>query len=346
MAAPSSILTALSNLHSRDTEGDVDMAKELVSQTRVLQCGQFAVLALMVYDIIITMDKEAIVPSTYSWKVLTSLRTSPPINTDRLFWGEYLWINLCQHMRRVFYSLFDLDHAFQSHQSGLPLDCLVVICIEYALFLRARALYSLEVKDKKIARYAMILFVIEAAATFGIVINETIMLEAIAKGIAGFSYCASGTPSKVEWSFLWIIVLSYQIMMTSLCVYKATRLHRTLGLRGVHLVKVVVRNQLTYLSIIIICSIFNLIGEFDLNLPAVGQAFYLTIGSKSVFSLVGSRMLIHLKQAAEETPGEGGSLRLPAHPSTDVFRTISTRPESVPGQSQDTVQRTSEHGDC
>ncbi|KAL5520399.1 hypothetical protein ACEPAG_9623 [Sanghuangporus baumii] len=240
-------------------------------------------------------------------------------------------------------------------------DCLVVICIEYALFLRVRALYSLEAKDKKIARYAMILFVIEAAATFGIVMHETITLEAIDKGIAGFSFCASGTPSKVEWSFLCVVVSNHDDIALRLQGHTSAPdiriAWRSLGQSGStkptdlsfhvtdHLIDLMVRTDERVPSIII-CSIFNLIGEFDLNLPAIGQAFYLTIGSKSVFSLVGSRMLIHLKQAAEETPGEGGSLRLPAHPSTEVFRTISIEPESVPGQSQDTVQRTSEHGDC
>ncbi|OCB85973.1 hypothetical protein A7U60_g6867 [Sanghuangporus baumii] len=71
-------------------------------------------------------------------------------------------------------------------------------------------------------------------------------------------------------------------------------------------------------------------------------------GSTGTLSLVGSRMLIQLKQVAEQNPREGGSLRLPTHASTDVFRTISTGHESIPGHSQpanlkDQAQWSSEH---
>lgn len=38
-------------LHSREAEDGLELAKELISQTQALQCGQIAVLALLVYDI-------------------------------------------------------------------------------------------------------------------------------------------------------------------------------------------------------------------------------------------------------------------------------------------------------
>ncbi|KAL5478873.1 hypothetical protein ACEPAI_2150 [Sanghuangporus weigelae] len=143
-------------------------------------------------------------------------------------------------------------------------------------------------------------------------------------------------------SLMWAVVLLYQIIAATLSVLKAVRLHRTLGLRGARLMRVIARDQLTYASIILICGIFNLVDALDLSSPAPVQVLYCTIGNTSILSLVGGRMLINLKQAAEETPGEGGSPILPTHPSTDVFRTISTSRESVLGQSHDSAQPTPE----
>ncbi|KAL5478871.1 hypothetical protein ACEPAI_2148 [Sanghuangporus weigelae] len=87
---------------------------------------------------------------------------------------------------------------------------------------------------------------------------------------------------------------------------------------------------------ILMYAIFNLVGLLDEKAVTNISVNVLTriAGNAGMLSLVGSRMLIRLKQAAEQNPREGGSLRIPTHASTDVFRTISTRPESVPGQSQ------------
>ncbi|KAL5525199.1 hypothetical protein ACEPAF_9068 [Sanghuangporus sanghuang] len=76
-------LTALSNLHSRTMVDNLDIVKQLISQTQTLQCGQFATLALIVYDIIVTVDKEATAHSASSEKVLILPRTSIFININR-----------------------------------------------------------------------------------------------------------------------------------------------------------------------------------------------------------------------------------------------------------------------
>ncbi|KAL5525200.1 hypothetical protein ACEPAF_9069 [Sanghuangporus sanghuang] len=213
-------------------------------------------------------------------------------------------------------------------------DWLILICIDYALYLRIRALYSLEPKGKRMARYIFVLFLIEASVALGILIHEVTTHTVTAMELLGFSYCdVAQAPDAAESSLMWIVVLLYQIIAATLSVLKAVRLHRTLGLRGARLVRVITVLIDERFPSILICGIFNLIGALDLSLPAPVQVLYCTIGNTSVLSLVGSRMLINLKQAAEETPGEGGSLRLPTHPSTDVFRTISTRRESVLGQS-------------
>ncbi|KAL5520400.1 hypothetical protein ACEPAG_9624 [Sanghuangporus baumii] len=96
---------------------------------------------------------------------------------------------------------------------------------------------------------------------------------------------------------------------------------------------------------ILMYSIFNLVGLLDEKAVTNTSVNVLTriAGNTGMLSLVGSRMLIQLKQAAEQNPREGGSLRLPTHASTDVFRTISAGHESIPSHLQDQTQRSSEH---
>ena len=90
-------------------------------------------------------------------------------------------------------------------------------------------------------------------------------------------------------------------------------------------------------SSIVISAAFNLaLTKIEKTSASTGAIILHDImGKTELLSLVGTRMLIQLKETAEQNPGEGGSLRLPTHASTDVFRTISAREESAPAQSQE-----------
>ena len=90
-------------------------------------------------------------------------------------------------------------------------------------------------------------------------------------------------------------------------------------------------------SSIVISAAFNLaLTGIEKTSTSTGAIILRDImGKTELLSLVGTRMLIQLKETAEQNPGEGGSLRLPTHASTDVFRTISAREESAPAQSQE-----------
>ena len=88
---------------------------------------------------------------------------------------------------------------------------------------------------------------------------------------------------------------------------------------------------------VLFCSVFNLVATYvgSGGLSNAVSVLCEIVGDTTILSLVGTRMLIQLKETAEQNPGEGGSLRLPTHASTDVFRTISAREESAPAQSQE-----------
>ena len=90
-------------------------------------------------------------------------------------------------------------------------------------------------------------------------------------------------------------------------------------------------------SSIVISAAFNLaLTKIEKTPTSTGAVILRDImGKTEILSLVGARMLIQLKETAEQNPGEGGSLRLPTRASTDVFRTISAREEGAPAQSQE-----------
>ncbi|EJC99480.1 uncharacterized protein FOMMEDRAFT_160538 [Fomitiporia mediterranea MF3/22] len=131
--------------------------------------------------------------------------------------------------------------------------------------IRVLALYS---RPKFLSTCLMTLFGLEAAAKFGIFIYGTWVQHSI-----------------VDWT----IPMVYGLILMLLAVYRAAEFWKMeAGLKGLELVKVLIRDQMIYFLLILLQR----------------------VGSLSFLSILGSRLFFHMKEAGKLGVNEGTSYRM------------------------------------
>ncbi|EJD07025.1 uncharacterized protein FOMMEDRAFT_152366 [Fomitiporia mediterranea MF3/22] len=212
------------------------MAERIFSDVYYVRLTRVAILAATIYEIVITMGDEI----TYFFE-----------SHKRISLEEVL-INL------PFFRWNRLPHGIQRtwdiKSTSIHLDI---------LYLRIRSLFSLNVYDKKRAKYVKSLLVFEIAATFGILLYLSIVAGKthIQEYPGGLTLCSESlTLYPVITTVYWGIIFIYQILAASLAFYQSIQLHNTLGVRGTSLVKVIIQDQGTYVFLVLICTGANLVG--------------------------------------------------------------------------------------
>ncbi|KAH8109722.1 hypothetical protein DFH11DRAFT_1709505 [Phellopilus nigrolimitatus] len=240
---------------------DPSLVPLFITEIVIEQYALVAVLTLLVYDTVITMDKEV----NRSWHY---------------------------HLR--------------------TLQAIYVLCTTayYILLMRVLALYH---QNKRLAAFLRTLFGLDAAFTLGIPIYITIYVEIVVLDLGkGVTLCGANRNPPKAWAALsWAAPMLYGIILMILALYKAAEHWRvTAGFSQFTLVKVLIQDQAIYFMMVIFCSIIEITAN-QLYIPNPLLANFLNVlGSPSLLCVLGSHLLVHLKEAGERGVNGGTSYRM------------------------------------
>ncbi|KAH8112167.1 hypothetical protein DFH11DRAFT_1545872 [Phellopilus nigrolimitatus] len=239
-----------------------------ISEIDITQYTGVALLTLLVYDMLITMDKEV-----------------------KYFWNRYIGI-LATLSGMVCFGFFWIEE------------------LANILLMRVLALYH---QDKRLAACLRILFGLEAAFLLGILIYGNIYQEVIVLDFEkGMTICGVNRGSPIVWGSLsWAAPMLYEIILMALALYKAAEYWReTGGFSQFALVKVLIQDQAIYFIMVIFCSVMEIMAIQLIISSTVVADLLDVLGSPSLLCLLGSRLLVHLKEAGEMGANGGTSYRM------------------------------------
>ncbi|KAH8109181.1 hypothetical protein DFH11DRAFT_1515867 [Phellopilus nigrolimitatus] len=249
---------------------DPSLVPLFISEIDISQYTGVAILTLLVYNTIITMDKEI----------------------------KYFWSSPRAFVSLIYFTVNNILHFIY----------------RYILLMRVLALYH---QDKRLAACLRTLFGLEAVFGLGLLIYPNIYEEVVVGDLAkGVAVCIENRDPPKVWSALsWLVPVAapmlYAIILMVLALYKAAEHWReTAGFSQFTLVKVLIMDQAIYFIMVIFCSVTEIIGD-QLFAQNVIVAQLLTIlGSPSLLCVLGSHLLVHLKEAGERGANGGTSYRM------------------------------------
>ncbi|KAH8109186.1 hypothetical protein DFH11DRAFT_1515944 [Phellopilus nigrolimitatus] len=274
---------------------DPNLVSLAISEIDISQYTEVAILTLLVYDTIITMDKEI----KYFW--------SSPRKFVSLIYFANRYIGILGVLSGIVCKMAT-DTSFIE-------DWMTIILIDYILLMRVLALYH---QDKRLAACLRTLFGLEAAFDLGLLIYGNIYEES--KNIYPSYICRDNrNPAKVWAALSWLVLvflgkatpMVFAIILMTLALYKAVEHWReTAGFSQFTLVKVLIQDQAIYFIMVIFCSVIEIMAP-QLNVIIPLLANLLTIlGSTSFLCVLGSHLLVHLKEAGERGANGGTSYRM------------------------------------
>ncbi|KAI5116897.1 hypothetical protein M0805_004165 [Coniferiporia weirii] len=258
---------------------DPSVVPILYSELRVGEYFQSAIVTVLVYDSITTLDKEI----KYFW--------SSPCNSVSLIYFANRFVGVFSAIVYLWYWI-------------------TINLIDYILTMRVLALFS---QDKRLAAVLKILFAMEVAAMFAIlayvqVYNGTALGE-IAPGITVCQSVRSVQP--IFFGFSWSIPLAYELLLMILALYKAASFWTASeGFSGFNLVKILIVDQAVYFALAIFCNVGMIISDTTSNPQVIAKVLLGIMGSPSLLCVLGSHLLVHLKGAGEKGVNEGTSYRV------------------------------------
>ncbi|KAL5512646.1 hypothetical protein ACEPAG_2912 [Sanghuangporus baumii] len=269
---------------------DSGQAKTWVSELITNQCFVVLTITALVYDAILTMDKEV----RYFWKI-------PRAAVDFVYFANrYLGI---------LGSVAILFCNFAVWTRSLCQEWITIVSIDYILLVRVIALYS---QDQRLSIYLYVLFVVEAVLKMG-TMAYLIYWQHIAVFKLANDVIVCGAENFAAWQLgmvNWLIPMIYGLILMILALHKAAKYWRiSAGFKGLSLVKVLIRDQVVYFMFLIMCCLFAIL-EFRLEISSNFLSNVLNcLGNPSFLTILGSRMLFNLKEAGERGENVGTSYR-------------------------------------
>ncbi|KAH8109356.1 hypothetical protein DFH11DRAFT_1515691 [Phellopilus nigrolimitatus] len=241
----------------------------IISAMDTLTYAGVAALTLLVYDMIITMDKEI-----------------------KYFWVRYLyWMTIL---------LIDCSSI------SLPTIHLPLISYTDILLMRVLALYH---QDEKLTACLRTLFGLEAAFALGALIYTIIYQEISVWRLAeGVTVCSANKSFPKVWGALtWVAPMLYAITLMVLALWKAAQHWKeSANFSQSNLLVVLIQDQAIYFTLVIFCCIMRILYISNPLLANLMSA----LGSPSLLSVLGSHLLVHLKEAGVRQVNGGTSYRM------------------------------------
>ncbi|KAI5119378.1 hypothetical protein M0805_001054 [Coniferiporia weirii] len=241
---------------------------------------EVAIASLLVYDTIIAMDKEV----RYFW--------NSPGSFVSLVYFSNRYIG-------VFSALVNIPYLIS------------ILLIDYILLMRVLALYE---KKRTVVVCLRILFVLEGASMAGILLYTNIY-EGVSVGGLAIDATACGVNRTIPqlWSPLfWSAPLVYGSILMILAIYKASKFWRlSAGFSNFSVVKILIEDQAVYFFVVLLCSVANIVADSP-HVVLLNYAVIIVLNilsSTSLLCILGSRLLVHLKEAGERGFNEGTSYR-------------------------------------
>ncbi|KAL5512054.1 hypothetical protein ACEPAH_5273 [Sanghuangporus vaninii] len=244
------------------------MVPTFVKDFTISQYFQGATMTCLVYDTLITLDREA----KHFW-------TSPKKLVSIVYFMNR-YSGIFGEIARIVYLL-------------------TIILIDYILMIRVVALYS---RAKFLTLVLQVLLVIEAILMLGMMVHislaEGLTIKTFAKGLSVCGETNNVVGFGIVW---WSIPMVYSAVLFLLALYKAIVYWKgNRGFEGSTLIRVLIQDQIIYFLLAITCNFLNVL-EFKLRVSnGLLSALLDTLGSPAFLCIFGSRMLMNLKEAAEK----------------------------------------------
>ncbi|KAH8109178.1 hypothetical protein DFH11DRAFT_1861699 [Phellopilus nigrolimitatus] len=187
---------------------------------------------------------------------------------------------------------------------------MTVLLIDYIFLIRVLALYH---QNKWIATCLRTLFGLDAAFGLSLLIYGNIYQEIVVGELAeGVTFCGvSRIFPKVSGAVSWAAPMVYAIILMTLALYKAAEHWReTAGFSQFTLVKVLIQDQAIYFIMAIFCSVMEIMENQLLITNPLLANLLSVLGSPSLLCVLGSHLLVHLKEAGERGANGGTSYRM------------------------------------
>ncbi|KAH8112208.1 hypothetical protein DFH11DRAFT_513148 [Phellopilus nigrolimitatus] len=187
---------------------------------------------------------------------------------------------------------------------------MTIVLIDYILLMRVLALYH---QDKRLSAFLRTLFGLGAAFSLAIIIYDIVYEEIIVEELAeGVTFCgANRAPLKVWIALIWVPPMLYETTLMVLALHKAAEHWREMaGFSELTLVKVLIQDQAIYFIMVIFCSVMEIVSDQLEVSNVVLDNLLSTLGRPSLLCLLGSHLLVHLKEAGEWGVNEGTSYRM------------------------------------
>ncbi|OCB83956.1 hypothetical protein A7U60_g9165 [Sanghuangporus baumii] len=304
------------------------LGQMLISEVSTSQYFAVAIASALVYHSITTVDKEI----KYFWP--------KPCSTVSLvfFVNRYIGLlgALCNVARLRFTQGFTsctsmpirkglalnmfIPGLFSSWALSLAnlvtivsIDCLFS---SWALSL-ANLVTIVSIDCGKLATCLNIFLALEGVIDLGLLIYDNLFQEVSRYIVAeGISICGGNrAPLKSLHVISWSIPMAYGLVLLCLAVYKATDFWRlATGFKGTRLVRTIILDQVLYYIFVVFCCLLQIVElSFRSDSPFV-TSLLSALGSPSFLCILGSQLLINLKEVSERR-ADGGTNYTPRNVS-------------------------------
>ncbi|THH04364.1 hypothetical protein EW145_g5573 [Phellinidium pouzarii] len=189
---------------------------------------------------------------------------------------------------------------------------MTLLLVDYILYIRTIAFYS---QNKKLVVILGIAFAFEAILMLVSSIYSLIYEKIDYFGLAeGLTMCGLQRDVPKIWpNLFWTAPLAFESVLMILALYKAAEFWKTKkGFSEFDLVKVLIQEQVIYFLLVIACSATKITAlTISTNLLSATVLFEV-LGSANLLCVLGSWLLVHLKEAVERDTNGGQSYRLDA----------------------------------
>ncbi|PAV15217.1 hypothetical protein PNOK_0897800 [Pyrrhoderma noxium] len=303
---------------SSDSTGPDPLEAQIFMRAIITQrCIQVAICALLVYDVLITVEKEV----KHFW-------TSRWHNVTHIIFFLNRYVGILAATASIFYTALDattsscnLHHCkfsiWTKHVGGI----FNIIIIDYILVIRVLALWG---NNKFLSIILKAIIVCEAIAKLVLVIKADLIADDQAYVFAeGVTICDVGPnafPQIETLGFInWLIQTVVGFILFALALFQSAKQWKLMHFKGNDLKRVLIRDQIAYYFIVLFCGLINIISYQVTGLSTSNGAYVISIlGSPIFLSILGSRMFINLKEAGESNLKVGSGIPARWNPNSTI----------------------------